>query len=75
MSSDPRPVAALTPSDSTGVGPDLTARILDEQIVVLDDARVLQLGKKSSCGRLVRSSRSYCRPWSSLTKVILSSVG
>ena len=30
MSSDPRPVVALTPGDCTGIGPEQTARILHD---------------------------------------------
>ena len=55
MNSDLRPVIALTPGDCTGIGPELTARILHDgrmqdaaRIVVVGDARVLDLGMRQA---------------------------
>jgi 4-hydroxythreonine-4-phosphate dehydrogenase len=55
MNSDPRPVVALTPGDCTGIGPEQTARILHDgrlastaRIVVVGDARVLELGMRQA---------------------------
>jgi 4-hydroxythreonine-4-phosphate dehydrogenase len=50
-----RPVIALTPGDCTGIGPEQTARILHDlrmaevaRIVVVGDARVLELGMRQA---------------------------
>ena len=50
-----RPVIALTPGDCTGIGPEQTARILHDgrmsdvaRIVVVGDARVLDLGMRQA---------------------------
>src|SRR5687767_536412 len=47
------PIVALTPGDCTGIGPEQTARILHDgrladiaRIVVVGDARVLELGMR-----------------------------
>jgi 4-hydroxythreonine-4-phosphate dehydrogenase len=55
MMSDTRPVIALTPGDCTGIGPEQTAKILHDKrlsdvarIVVVGDARVLDLGMKQA---------------------------
>ncbi|RUM96990.1 4-hydroxythreonine-4-phosphate dehydrogenase [Pseudaminobacter arsenicus] len=49
------PIIALTPGDATGIGPELTARILHDgrmaqtaRIVVIGDARVLDLGMRQA---------------------------
>ncbi|MGB3386363.1 MAG: 4-hydroxythreonine-4-phosphate dehydrogenase PdxA [Pseudaminobacter sp.] len=49
------PIVALTPGDTTGIGPELTARILHDgrmaqtaRIVVIGDARVLDLGMRQA---------------------------
>lgn len=50
-----RPIIALVPGDCTGIGPELTARILADgrmveaaRLVVIGDARVLALGMKQA---------------------------
>ncbi|MEO9335901.1 4-hydroxythreonine-4-phosphate dehydrogenase PdxA [Mesorhizobium sp. SB112] len=55
MMSDTRPIIALTPGDCTGIGPEQTAKILHDgrlsdvaRIVVVGDARVLDLGMKQA---------------------------
>jgi 4-hydroxythreonine-4-phosphate dehydrogenase len=55
MNADPRPIIALTPGDCTGIGPEQTARILHDgrladaaRIVVVGDARVLELGMRQA---------------------------
>ena len=55
MNADPRPVIAVTPGDCTGIGPEQTARILHDgrmrdiaRIVVVGDARVLELGMRQA---------------------------
>lgn len=49
------PIIALTPGDATGIGPELTARVLHDRrmtktarIAVIGDARVLDLGMKQA---------------------------
>ena len=55
MNADHRPIIALTPGDCTGIGPEQTARILHDgrmadtaRIVVIGDARVLELGMQQA---------------------------
>jgi 4-hydroxythreonine-4-phosphate dehydrogenase len=67
MSTDPRPVIALTPGDCTGIGPEQTARILSDdrlsdaaRLVVIGDRRVLELGARQAGVELVL--QSYDRP-------------
>ncbi len=61
------PVIALTPGDCTGIGPEQTARILHDRrmaasarIVVVGDARVLDLGQRQA--GVSFQSRRYASP-------------
>lgn len=52
---DNRPIIALTPGDCTGIGPEITAKILNADIVhkaarilVVGDARVLEMGMQQA---------------------------
>ncbi|MFC3076004.1 PdxA family dehydrogenase [Shinella pollutisoli] len=54
-SKDSRPIIALTPGDCTGIGPEITAKILGgnavhaaARIVVVGDARVLEMGMRQA---------------------------
>jgi len=55
MTTDERPIIALTPGDCTGIGPEQVARILHDRrlsdaarLVVVGDARVLDLGMEQA---------------------------
>ncbi len=60
------PIIALTPGDCTGIGPEQTARILHDgrmretaRIVVVGDARVLELGMRQAGVRLANTGAMH----------------
>lgn len=76
MNTKSLPVIALTPGDCTGIGPELTARVLSDgrmrvaaRLVLVGDARVIELGKRQA--GVAFETRTYERPadidWSDST--------